>query len=114
MHRIALSALLLSLSFALPATAHVGSCDEKEGVEKARCERHQKMFDKCGILKGDEHHRCDSDFLRVNLLDCGKFKDAEKAKCDKELTAFKTCDAQHGMEYKRCLRKEAGSSPMGH
>lgn len=97
-----------------PAGAHVGSCDEKTGVEKARCERHQKMFDKCGVLKGEEHFICDREFLRANPLDCGKQTGAEKAKCEKEVAAFKTCETQQGREFMRCVRKEAGSSPMGH
>lgn len=103
-----------SAVFAVPAAAHVGSCDEKTGVEKARCERHQKMFDKCGVLKGEEHFKCDREFLLANPLDCTKQTGEEKAKCEKEVAAFKTCEAQQGREFMRCVRKEAGSSPMGH
>lgn len=108
---IALFALAFHVS---SAAAHVGSCDEKTGVEKARCERHQKMFDKCGVLKGEEHFVCDRAFLLANPLDCRKQSGDEKAKCEKEVAAFKTCEPQAGREFMRCVRKEAGSSPMGH
>lgn len=104
----------LLLTCAGSAYAHVGSCDEKTGVEKARCERHLKMFDKCGVLKGEEHFKCDRDFLLAHPLDCTKLTGAEKGKCEKELAAFKTCGAEQGREFMRCVRKEAGESPMGH
>ncbi|MBL8517935.1 MAG: hypothetical protein JNM76_13315 [Betaproteobacteria bacterium] len=116
MSRIVIAAIVLMLLSLLPshAAAHVGSCDEKSGVEKARCERHQKMFDKCGVLKSEEHFVCDRAFLLANPLDCGKQTGEEKAKCEKEIAAFKICEPQAGREFMRCVRKEAGSSPMGH
>lgn len=107
----ALICLQLSMSDVI---AHVGGCDEKVGIEKARCERHQKMFDKCGVLKGEEHFVCDRQFLLANPLDCSKQSGEEKNKCDKEIAAFKTCEANPGLAFMRCVRKEAGSSPMGH
>ena len=113
MNRIAFALLFFSLQATL-STAHVGGCDEKIGVEKARCERHQKMFDKCGVLKGEEHFKCDREFLLANPLDCSKQAGDEKGKCEKEVAAFKTCESNPGMAFMRCVRKEAGSSPMGH
>lgn len=107
-------ALILNPSWVMDATAHVGGCDEKTGVEKARCERHLKMFDKCGVLKGEEHFKCDREFLLANPLDCGKQGGEEKAKCEKEVASFKSCEAKPGVEFMRCVRKETGASPMVH
>lgn len=94
--------------------AHVGGCGDKDGVEKLRCERHLKMFDKCGVLKGEEHFQCDRDFLVKNPLDCSSLKGEEKGKCEKELAAFKTCESNQGRDFMRCVHKNAGASPMGH
>lgn len=96
------------------AFAHVGGCGDKDGVEKLRCERHLKIFDKCGVLKGDEHFQCDRDFLVKNPLDCSSLKGDEKAKCEKEVAAFKTCETNQGREFMRCVQKNSGASPMGH
>ena len=112
------SASLLSLLLTLaagPAIAqHEFDCAKRAGVEKARCQRHEAMFARCGPLKGDAHHACDREFLLANPLDCRTLAGDEAAKCEKEVAAFKTCQPQPGREFMRCVRQTTGESPMGH
>jgi len=79
------------------AQSHVGDCSKKEGVEKARCERHEKMAEKCGPLKGEAHFVCDREFL-----------------CEAEVKAFKTCEPKQSREFMKCVKETIGISPMGH
>jgi hypothetical protein len=97
-----------------PKDEHVGNCAQKEGVDKARCERHSKMAGKCGPLKGDAHFACDRDFLMANPLDCKKLAGKAAEACDAELKAFKTCEANQGREFMKCVKTATGESPMGH
>jgi hypothetical protein len=71
-------------SFSLGTSAHVSGCDKKEGIEKMRCERHIKMAEKCGPLKGDAHFACDREFLIANPLDCTKLTDKAADSCAAE------------------------------
>jgi hypothetical protein len=93
---------------------HVGDCVQKEGVERARCERHTKMAEKCGPLKGDAHFACDREFLIANALDCGKLAGKSAESCNAETKAFKTCETNQGREFMKCVRTTTGESPMGH
>jgi hypothetical protein len=97
-----------------PKDEHVGNCAKKEGVDKVRCERHSKMAEKCGQLKGDAHFACDREFLMANPLDCSKFSGKAADACNAEVKAFKTCEANQGHEFMKCVKATAGESPMGH
>jgi hypothetical protein len=109
-----LSAVLFMLCLAPQSHAHVGACSDREGVEKARCERHTKMADKCGPLKGDAHFACDREFLIANPLDCTKLADMAKTSCEAETKALKTCEPRQGREFLKCVKTTTGESPMGH
>jgi hypothetical protein len=113
---LAVAFLTAGAMLAPEAEAHVGDCSKKEGVEKLRCERHTKMAEKCGSIKGDAHFACDREFLLANLLVCKPLegKDKEFAACEAELKAFKTCEVQPGREFLKCVKETAGQSPMGH
>jgi hypothetical protein len=106
--------LVLALAAAPAFAQHSFDCARRAGVEKARCERHEAMFAKCGPLKGDEHHACDREFLLANPLRCERLEGGEAGKCEKEVAAFKTCQPQPGREFMRCVRQSTGESPMGH
>jgi hypothetical protein len=109
---------VLFFAIALPAQViaapHVGECASRTGVEKARCERHTLMAEKCGPLKGDAHFVCDREFLLANPLDCTKLTDKAKSSCEAEVSAFKTCEKNPGREFMRCVKNTTGESPMGH
>jgi hypothetical protein len=105
----ALSALTPHHAFAGPL-----DCTGKEGVAKARCERHDKMFAKCGPIKGEAHHACDREFLIANPLDCKALSGKAKQMCETEVKAFKTCEPQLGREFAKCVKAATGESPMGH
>ena len=94
--------------------AHVGDCGKKDGVEKLRCERHSKMAEKCGPLKGEAHFVCDREFLLANPLICKPLEGKQAEACEAELKAFKTCEAKPGREFMKCVKETAGQSPMGH
>lgn len=94
--------------------AHVTNCEKREGVEKLRCERHEKMYAKCGPLKGAEHHACDREFLLANPLVCKPLSGKAAEVCEAEVKAFKTCEPKQGREFAMCVRDAVGSSPMGH
>ncbi|MCA3053771.1 MAG: hypothetical protein ING54_12120 [Rhodocyclaceae bacterium] len=96
------------------AQSHVGDCSKKEGVEKARCERHEKMAEKCGPLKGEVHFVCDREFLLANPLSCKLFTGKAGAECEAEVKAFKTCEPKQSREFMKCVRETTGISPMGH
>ena len=111
---LTIAALLAGLAASTGAAAHGGDCGKLQGVEKARCERHEKMYEKCGTLKGDAHYTCDRGYLVANPLDCGKLAGDEAGKCTKEVDAFKTCEANQGREFMRCVTKITKVSPTGH
>ncbi len=101
-------------SFPFAAAAHVTSCDGKEGFDKSRCERHIKMAEKCGPLKGDSHFACDREFLIANPIDCAKLTNKAADSCVAENKAFKTCEANQGREFLKCVMTTTNESPMGH
>ena len=96
------------------ASAHVAECSRFDGVDQLRCERHVKMAEKCGLLKGPAHHACDREFLLANPLVCTPLKAEQKPACEAELKAFKTCEPKPGMEFISCVKKTTGASPVGH
>lgn len=111
-----IAAALLTLAAAgnSHANSHVGDCGKKSGVDALRCERHIKMAEKCGPLKGDAHFQCDREFLLANPLNCGSLKGDDGKACVAEVASFKTCERQAGRDFMICVKKETGQSPMGH
>jgi hypothetical protein len=112
--KAAIIAAAICTSFLFGVNAHVSGCDKKEGIEKSRCERHVKMAEKCGPLKGDAHFACDREFLIANPLDCTKLADKAADSCVAETKAFKTCEANQGREFMKCVATSTKESPMGH
>ena len=96
------------------AQSHVGDCTKKDAVEKARCERHEKMAEKCGPLKGEAHFVCDREFLLANPLSCKPFTVKAGAEGEAELKAFQTCEPKQSREFMKCVKETTGISPMGH
>ncbi|MBL8522515.1 MAG: hypothetical protein JNN20_02380 [Betaproteobacteria bacterium] len=108
------TSLLMLASTNSHADKHVGDCSKKTGVEALRCERHMKMAEKCGPLKGDAHFQCDREFLLANPLNCGPLKGEAESACKAEVASFKNCEPKPGREFMVCVKKETGQSPMGH
>jgi hypothetical protein len=113
--KLAITAVALSfVSTSFAAGGHVSGCEKKDGIEKLRCERHLKMAEKCGPLKGDAHFACDREFLIANPLDCMKLEDKAATSCTAETKAFKTCETNQGRDFMRCVVTTTNESPMGH
>jgi len=115
-----LGALLLVLAVSvvvfllpLPAQAHSVECGKATGIEKLRCERHEKMAAACGPLQGEAHHACDRQHLLANPLVCSGLPAAEAARCEAEKAAFKSCEAKAGRAFIACVRDTIKESPMG-
>jgi hypothetical protein len=112
--RAALLALLAVLAAGpAQAQAHTTECGKAAGIDKARCERHEKMAVQCGPLKGEAHHACDRDFLLANPLACTALPAAEQPRCQAELDAFKACESKAGRAFMACVRDMAKESPLG-
>lgn len=112
--RMRLALCSCMLGFAGAASAHVADCSRFDGVAQLRCERHVRMADKCGLLKGPAHHACDREFLLANPLNCSVLKEGQRPACDAETKAFKTCEPKQGMEFMSCVKQATGTSPVGH
>jgi len=97
----------------LPALAHPVQCDKTAGIEKLRCERHEKMAAQCGPLKGEAHHDCDRSFLLANPLACGSLAGTEAARCAAEMAAFKICEPKAGRAFITCVHDTSKESPLG-
>ncbi len=93
--------------------AQASPCDKAAGIQKLRCERHDRMAAQCGPLKGEEHHVCDRSYLLANPLVCTALPAAEAMRCEAEKAAFKTCEAQAGRAFMVCVRETIKESPMG-
>ena len=108
---------LLFCAWSFTAQAHLADCTRVEGVAKERCERHMKIGEKCGAIKGEAHYVCDQEFLVANPLNCPKYgasgQEADAKSCQKELDAVKTCSTKTGREFIKCVSTTAGASPMG-
>jgi hypothetical protein len=106
----------MALSFALmgvSAAANEFKCNERTGIDRARCERHEKMFAKCGPVEGEAHFVCDREFLIAHPLECKVLTGDDLARCEAEVAAFKVCELRQGREFVRCVRDETKTSPMG-
>ena len=108
-----LLAAVLALPAAGPALAHSMACGKAAGIDRLRCERHEKMAAHCGALAGELHHACDREFLIANPLDCRGLPSAEGVRCEAERAAFKACDAKAGREFVVCVRQTTNDSPLG-
>jgi hypothetical protein len=116
---LALVASLLVTALAAPAVtapkkSHVGDCTARTGIARARCERHERMYAKCGPIKGEAHFVCDREFLLAYPLDCSQVGFADAQTCEAERAAFIKCEPQQGRAFIRCVRTEIDASPMGH
>ncbi len=115
--KLAFCAALVCAAFSFAANAHIADCTRVEGVAKERCERHTKIAEKCGAIKGEAHYVCDQEFLVANPLNCPKYgavgQEADAQSCKKELDAVKTCSDKKGREFIKCVSTTAGASPMG-
>lgn len=105
------TALLLA---AHPSAAHQFDCQQRTGIDRARCERHERMFAKCGPIKGEAHFVCDREFLLAHPLDCKALAGEDAQQCRCEVDAFAFCEPNAGREFMRCVRERAKASPMGH
>jgi len=103
----------VAASVAWGAPAHTIDCSGRSGIELARCERHQKMAERCGPIKGEAHFACDREFLLANPLRCDGLAGDDQKRCAAESAAFKTCELQQGREFMRCVSDEIKASPMG-
>lgn len=118
-HDLGAALLVLAVSTAvftllpLPAHAHPMQCDKAAGIEKLRCERHEKMATACGSLKGEAHHACDRKHLLAHPLVCTGLPAGEVPRCEAEKAAFKTCEAKEGRAFIVCVRDTIKESPMG-
>jgi hypothetical protein len=109
--------LALTLFAMIPpcfAQSHVADCGKKEGADRLRCERHEKMAEKCGAMKRPAHHVCDREFLLANPLNCKSLNGNAVTSCEAEVKAFKTCEAKLGNDFPKCVKDATGESPMGH
>lgn len=97
----------------LPALAHTSDCKDRSGLDLARCERHLKMYAKCGPLAGEAHYACDREFLMANPIDCAPLEGAGRSQCEAEGKALRDCAPKQGSQFIRCVRDEAKASPMG-
>lgn len=97
----------------LPAQAHPVECGKAAGIDKLRCERHEKMAAQCGPLKGEAHHDCDRKHLLAHPLVCTGLAAAEASRCEAEKAAFKTCEPKAGRAFIVCVRDTIKESPMG-
>jgi hypothetical protein len=105
---------LMLAGSALAASAHEMNCEQRSGIDKARCERHAVMAGKCGPLKGEAHFACDREFLIANPLDCSKLQGNDARACQAELAAAKTCEPQAGRAFMKCVRDATAADPEGH
>lgn len=113
--RLPLPALLLATAAALPsAQAHEMDCSARAGIDRARCERHQRMYERCSPVKGEEHFACDRGFLLAHPLDCSTLQGEDAKRCAAEVAAFQTCEPQPGRAFMRCVRDTIKASPVGH
>lgn len=95
------------------AQTHRFDCEQRSGIDRARCEGHELMYTRCGPLRGEAHFACDREFLLANPLDCRALEGEDTKRCAAEVAAFATCEPQQGRDFMRCVREQARASPMG-
>jgi hypothetical protein len=109
---ILIAFVIALVAYTVPLQAHEVKCQNMDGIKLARCERHQKLAEKCGQIQGPAHYACDREYLIANALDCKKLTGKDAAQCAAEARAFKACEPQTGQEFMLCVRKEIDASPM--
>ena len=108
---IALALLLAPPAFAQRGGGHIPDCNTLEGLKKARCERHTRMYDKCHEIKGEGHHECDRQFLVANPLDCTTLAGGDAEACSAERAAVQACKDETGTAFFRCARDKLRTDP---
>ena len=114
MSRLFLSALALFLApdaLAQRGGGHIPDCNTLEGLKRARCERHTRMYDQCHHIKGEAHHECDRQFLLANPLDCKPLAGRDAEGCAAEHDAVAACREQTGTAFFRCARERLRADP---
>jgi len=90
---------------------HHGDCSNMTGIKQARCERHEKMFEKCHAVRGEAHHECDREFILANPLDCSALAGNDAVACEREREAVRACSAESGRGFFRCVREALRADP---
>lgn len=90
---------------------HHGDCGKMTGIKQARCERHERMFEKCHAIRGEAHHECDRQFIVNNPLDCSQLAGGEARACEQERDAVRACSAESGRAFFRCVREVLRADP---
>jgi hypothetical protein len=107
--------VLAALVAAVPAAAqqhgHHADCKALDGLKKARCERHEKMFAKCHAIAGEAHHECDREFIVANPLDCPALQGDDLARCNAEREAVASCKDQVGRAFFSCVGATLRADP---
>ena len=113
MTRLLLGLVLLTCSVvhAQRGGGHIPDCNTLEGLKKARCERHTRMYDKCHEIKGEGHHECDRQFLIANPLDCKALAGRDAQACGAEREAVQACKDETGTTFFRCAREKLRADP---
>ena len=108
---IVLSSGISDMPTAWAQRGHMPDCSTLEGIRKARCERHEKMYDKCHAIRGEAHHECDRVFLIVNPLDCAVLSERDAALCTAEGDAVAACKDQTGRAFFKCAAERLRTDP---
>jgi hypothetical protein len=106
-------AALLALLSASAAAYELKCSSEMRGIDRSRCERHERIFAKCGPIKSEGHFTCDRDYLVAHPLECKALIGEDVARCEAEVAAFKACEPRLGREFMRCVREEIKVVPTG-
>jgi hypothetical protein len=104
----------LALSSAVQAQrgdGHIPDCNTLQGLKKARCERHTRMYDKCHAIKGEAHHICDREFLIAHPLECDSLGGKDAEGCRAERDAIHACREETGSAFFRCARDRIRADP---
>ncbi len=110
--RFALALIALGMLCA-PLVAHEFNCAQLSGIDSARCERHEKMFAKCGPIKGEAHFACDRELLLSHSPQCSALAGANVQRCGAEVAALTVCEPRPGSEFIRCGGERIKASPVG-
>ncbi len=82
---------------------YVFDCTTLAGISKARCERHERMYETCHAIRGEAHHECDRQFIVANPLDCRTLSAEDARACEHEREVVRACSAEFGRGFFRCV-----------
>lgn len=82
---------------------YVSDCTTLAGISKARCERHERMYEKYHAIRGEAHHECDRQFILASPLDCSTLSADDARVCEQEREAVRACSAESGRGFLRCM-----------